>query len=330
MSAVEAVRRAAEERATAQILALEKSLERERRRAARSLAQVQRRLERAAGTATVSDTRVDAAERMLTDRELPAEARRDVDAGVRDEVEVAPGPTERRLSPELSLREQELTREREAARRAADDAQVSFDKIVAQIEAASARIEGAETRLGDEAARLAADSKQRLDAQVTRIREQADAATAAAVERVRADTEARMRSEAEARLEAQAAELKAEADGRVHATAESVRAETEKSYRAEIDALRSDLAEPQPTTATKKVVPEKTPGSDAETRVHHLVNLNEATFEQLRAMDMSVIQATRVIAYRERQDGFDSIDDLDSVPGFPKPFLEKLKQQLSA
>ena len=45
---------------------------------------------------------------------------------------------------------------------------------------------------------------------------------------------------------------------------------------------------------------------------------------------MSVTQATRVIAYRERRDGFDSIDDLDQVPGFPKPLLAELKQQLSA
>jgi DNA uptake protein ComE-like DNA-binding protein len=47
-------------------------------------------------------------------------------------------------------------------------------------------------------------------------------------------------------------------------------------------------------------------------------------------MGMSVTQATRVIAYRERQDGFDSIDDLDQVPGFPKDFLAALKQKLSA
>jgi DNA uptake protein ComE-like DNA-binding protein len=45
---------------------------------------------------------------------------------------------------------------------------------------------------------------------------------------------------------------------------------------------------------------------------------------------MSVTQATRVIAYRERQDGFDSVDDLDSVPGFPKTFLNDIKDQLSA
>ncbi len=54
------------------------------------------------------------------------------------------------------------------------------------------------------------------------------------------------------------------------------------------------------------------------------------TFEQLRDMGMSVTQATRVIAYRERQDGFDSIDDLDSVPGIPKSMLAEIKEQFAA
>ena len=288
------------EPATAAILALEEGLRRERKRAAKSLEQLQRRLERAetggAETATVTDTREEAAEPMPAEREreLPAEAPRDAEA-----ISLS----------ELSQREQELTRERDAAHRAAGDAQVRFDEIAAQVEAASAR----------------------LDAEVAQVREQADAATAAAVERVQAETEARMRSEAEARLEAQATELKAEADERVRATAEQLRAEVEKSKprRFSLRWRGNGPSRPEPE-AVEKVAPEKTPGSDTETRVRRLVNLNEATFEQLRAMDMSVTQATRVIAYRERQDGFDSIDDLDSVPGFPKPFREKLKQQLSA
>ncbi|MDP9188056.1 MAG: helix-hairpin-helix domain-containing protein [Actinomycetota bacterium] len=70
--------------------------------------------------------------------------------------------------------------------------------------------------------------------------------------------------------------------------------------------------------------------AEAETRVHHLASLNDASFEQLRGMGISVMQATRVIAYRERRDGFDSIDDLDSLPGFPRTTLAELKQRLSA
>jgi DNA uptake protein ComE-like DNA-binding protein len=45
---------------------------------------------------------------------------------------------------------------------------------------------------------------------------------------------------------------------------------------------------------------------------------------------MSVTQATRLIAYRERQDGFESLDDLDAVPGIPKDMLGEIKEQLAA
>ena len=103
------------------------------------------------------------------------------------------------------------------------------------------------------------------------------------------------------------------------------------------EAVEPDVEVPEapkpskPRKSKKQVIaPEKTPGSDTETRVARLVNLNDATFEQLRGMGMSVTQATRVIAYRERQGGFDSIDDIDQVPGFPKAFLADLKSQLSA
>jgi DNA uptake protein ComE-like DNA-binding protein len=60
------------------------------------------------------------------------------------------------------------------------------------------------------------------------------------------------------------------------------------------------------------------------------IDANSATFEQLRGLGMSVTQATRVIAYRERKDGFDSIDDMDTIPGFPKDLIEEMKGKLTA
>jgi DNA uptake protein ComE-like DNA-binding protein len=42
-----------------------------------------------------------------------------------------------------------------------------------------------------------------------------------------------------------------------------------------------------------------------------------------------VTQATRVIAYRERKDGFESLHDLDTVPGLPKDLLSKVKENLT-
>ena len=44
---------------------------------------------------------------------------------------------------------------------------------------------------------------------------------------------------------------------------------------------------------------------------------------------MSVTQAKRVLDYRQRLDGYTSLDDLDQVPGFPRAFLADLKGKLT-
>ncbi len=59
------------------------------------------------------------------------------------------------------------------------------------------------------------------------------------------------------------------------------------------------------------------------------LNINEADFDDLRATGMSVTQAKRVLRERERRGGFTDLDQLDSVPGFPRRFLDQLKQRLS-
>jgi DNA uptake protein ComE-like DNA-binding protein len=58
------------------------------------------------------------------------------------------------------------------------------------------------------------------------------------------------------------------------------------------------------------------------------VNLNHASFEQLRELGMSVTQTGRVLAYRERQ-GFRSVDELSAIPGFPEGFLDGIRARLS-
>ena len=58
------------------------------------------------------------------------------------------------------------------------------------------------------------------------------------------------------------------------------------------------------------------------------VSLSSGTFEEYRALGMSVTQAKRVIAYRERDNGYATVDDLDRVPGFSQRFLGELKQRL--
>jgi len=57
------------------------------------------------------------------------------------------------------------------------------------------------------------------------------------------------------------------------------------------------------------------------------INLNTVTFEQLREQNLSVTQATRLLAHRERLGGFQTVDDLDQVAGFPVEMLDDLKSR---
>ena len=58
------------------------------------------------------------------------------------------------------------------------------------------------------------------------------------------------------------------------------------------------------------------------------LNINQATYEDLRRLRLSVTQTGRVLAYRDRVGGFKSLDELDRIPGFPKSFLTELKRGL--
>jgi DNA uptake protein ComE-like DNA-binding protein len=81
----------------------------------------------------------------------------------------------------------------------------------------------------------------------------------------------------------------------------------------------------KPDEEEEAAEPEPEPAVDTGDRT----NLNQATFEQLRDVGFSVTQATRVITYRERQQGFKSLDDLADVPGMPRQFLRDVKPKLT-
>jgi DNA uptake protein ComE-like DNA-binding protein len=57
-----------------------------------------------------------------------------------------------------------------------------------------------------------------------------------------------------------------------------------------------------------------------------VVRLNSVTFEELRSMKLSVTQAKRLIAVRDQVAGFDSLDQLDAVHGFPRALIAGLKR----
>ncbi len=81
---------------------------------------------------------------------------------------------------------------------------------------------------------------------------------------------------------------------------------------------------PQPPAA-EPPAPTATPSFGAPAGGGDQINLNTVTFEQLREQNLSVTQATRLLAHRERLGGFKSVDDLDQVAGFPVELLDDLK-----
>jgi len=69
------------------------------------------------------------------------------------------------------------------------------------------------------------------------------------------------------------------------------------------------------------------PESPAEPQLAGTIELNSVTFEQLRAQGLSVTQATRLLAHRERVGRFQSVDEIDEIAGFPREFAEDLKRR---
>jgi competence ComEA-like helix-hairpin-helix protein len=59
------------------------------------------------------------------------------------------------------------------------------------------------------------------------------------------------------------------------------------------------------------------------------VSLNNASYEELRELGLSVTQTGRVLSHRERTGGFKSLEELDQVPGFPRDFLEQFKGRIA-
>jgi hypothetical protein len=58
------------------------------------------------------------------------------------------------------------------------------------------------------------------------------------------------------------------------------------------------------------------------------LDLNQASFAELRSLNLSVTQSHRLLAYGKRVGGYESIEQLDDVPGFPKDVRERLKRQV--
>jgi DNA uptake protein ComE-like DNA-binding protein len=327
--AVDAARREAEEKATAEILALEEHFEREREHTAKALEELQRRLEEAearAGNVSITDARED------EERErLQREAGRQLD----DEM--------RRLQSE-------------------SDAKI--EEALAKVESDTrARIEReAERRLTEREEELRAEADERIRAAGETAREQAERQFRDELESLRGQLEEERGSrrqlieKAEARAEKAEASVKDVETARLDAEAEARSAAAEwirgqmRSVRAEVPEAKGDTVEQEPAEAAEPKLgflrrraeaesaeaPEQGPAEAKPAREKAKLrrrtgplDVNKASFEQFRELGMSVTEATRVIAYRERLDGFKSVDDLDSVPGLSKKLIQ-IRDRLTA
>jgi DNA uptake protein ComE-like DNA-binding protein len=197
-------------------------------------------------------------------------------------------------------------------------------------------VEGAERRASEQITALEGELEQAKE-EAARLKAELGRERAAAEER------ARLEAEAEAELAATRGQLD-EALERA-AAAEGRATEIEAERRGEMGRLREELVVAQQRQEAEQVEqragpeasepvhrplepvePEPLTEPDEPERIPGMVSLSNASLEDLRSLGMSVTQAKRVIDYRERIGGFDSIDDLDHVPGFPRALLAQIKE----
>jgi DNA uptake protein ComE-like DNA-binding protein len=107
----------------------------------------------------------------------------------------------------------------------------------------------------------------------------------------------------------------------------------ERAERREQPSVDAPPTPPGPMSAPPRVQSEPlaaaspaAPASVGDGRV----SLNSGSFDEFRALGMSVTQAKRLIAYREQLGGYSTVDDLDQVPGFSRDFRVDLQQRLRA
>lgn len=85
-----------------------------------------------------------------------------------------------------------------------------------------------------------------------------------------------------------------------------------------------------PRVASGRAAPRPVaPGRDGRRGARDgLLNLNQASFVELRSLNLSITQSHRLLAYRKRIGGYESIDQLDDVPGFSRDVRQRLKRQV--
>jgi DNA uptake protein ComE-like DNA-binding protein len=300
----------------------------------------------------------DAAEERMVDEvlalEKDVERARQEASELRSELEQArkvpedwPPGDAGRLAKELRAREEELQRERVAKAELIERHDRRLREIEEQAQAAAERVSAAEQQLEEETERLRANAEARITEKTEESRREIEEeAGQRAVESERRALVAEEQLEAvQASAAKRASEMRAAAADWLRGRADALRREGAREVAAELEAARRELEEVKARARSEQPAaepqePEKTPRESAISETHEWtagalqeaptekISLSAASFEELRALGLSVTQTQRVIEYREASSGFDSLDELESVPGFERSLLVELKSRL--
>jgi DNA uptake protein ComE-like DNA-binding protein len=209
---------------------------------------------------------------------------------------------------------------RGAAARAAEQAE---QRATQEILALEEDLERARQETAQGVAELESRLAQMEDRAIEAERRAEEATRSLEAGRVREGELERAKAAADDGLAATRLELEEATDRAASAERRAAEAATEIEPEPEPAPAPEPQLEPEPEPEERDVAPGPVPGGPM------MINLSEATFDDLRSLGMSITQAKRVLDYRERLGGFDSIDDLDFLPGFPKVFLARVKDSLT-
>ncbi len=222
------------------------------------------------------------------------------------EIEAADAKRVRRFEAEVRKISTEATAE---LRQTLDEANAALDRRERAEDDPAADPSGPDAESADP------DRLERLEAE---LRELVDART-------------EERDQIEAILEELQAVPVAEARRQEHERATEELRQARTADRELLEGLRRELAELRQGVAADRelitVLSERFPargapaGGSAE-----LIDLNAASFEQLRDLGVSVTQASRLISARESVGGYASLDELDGLSGFSAEQLAALKR----
>ena len=211
------------------------------------------------------------------------------------------------------------------------DAEHQLEERRAQEEALARELVETERRLAENQRRTA-EALERAAARLEQVESRAEDAEQRAE---RAERLAGLKAEEIERAErlremldriAQAEQRAAEAERRARAAVERAAEPVPEIDPAEIfDQRDSEPAAASPPPPPPKTVAAAEEPPPAPEHPEPAVDLNEASYEQLRGLGLSVTQTGRLLAHRERAGRFSSTDELEGIPGFPKGFLDGLR-----